>query len=347
MNKTIYVAIGSDTDPDRPGFIPGHHAVEGKSWRGMLEGVPRAKEALCKLLDDSGHAPVFTWCLRADYQMQALNGSHSYIMETHRDFLLALEQTGDELAWHPHFWNLDKSSGKWYQEIFDVDWQVQMLKDSFAAYSSHFPGRPKSVRMGWDYHNNRTLATLAELGIIVDFSGIPGWKIDPPSGGKGGYNCYDWRITPNNPYFPSKVDYRRPSREGEECLKIMEAPNFVSTSFFWGTFGGSVMSVKMKNPKPFLRSLARPTYWIAATGKSILFTPLLSKIEKVLAGQDKVFFVTYFHPDEFLLASDALYSLSNMQSNLSQLLSLGKKLQAQVKFIRASEIAVLASDAKS
>lgn len=346
MEKTLYIVIGSDTDPDRPGFIPGYHAEEGKSWRGMLEGVPRAKEALSKLLDNSGHPPVFTWCLRADYQMRALNGSYSFIMETHRDFLSDLERTGDELAWHPHFWNLDTATGKWYQEILDIDWQVRMLKDAFAAYSSLFPGRPKSVRMGWDYHNNRTLATLAELGIAVDFSGIPGWKIDPPSGGKGGYNCYDWRITPNNPYYPSRNDYRRPPRAGEEHLSILEAPNFVSTSFFWGTFGGSVMSVKMKNAKPFLRSLSRPTYWIAATGKSFLFAPLLSKIERILARQNKVFFVTYFHPDEFLLPPGSLYSLSNMESNLSLLLSLAKKLQAQVRFVRARDIPALASDAK-
>lgn len=343
MKKTIYVVIGSDTDPDRPRFIPNHVVEEGKSWRGMLEGIPRAKSTLAKIKDSDGNAPVFTWCLRADFQMHELNGSYSYVMEANRQFLLDLEATGDELAWHPHFWNKDKSSGKWYQEVYDVDWQVQMLKDAFCAYELHFAGRPRSVRMGWDYHNNRTLQTLADLGILVDFSGIPGWKIDPTSPGTHGFNCYDWRITPNAPYVPSTTDYRRPTTSGEKSIPIIEAPNFVSTSLFWGVFGGAVMTLKMKNPKPLFRAIGRPTYWIAITGKTPLFKPLIAKLKSLLSRQDTAYFVTYFHPDEFMMPDDSLYSLHNMATNLRLLLNLADRLQADVKFIRAADLRPLIS----
>lgn len=336
--KTIYVVIGSDTDPDRPGFVPGLSVEEGKGWHGMLEGIPKAKEALCDVKDSSGHAPVFTWCLRVDYQMQAINGSFSYVLENHRDFLLNLEKTGDELAWHPHFWNLNKTTGKWQQEIRDVDWQVSMLADGFRAYEALFPGRPRSVRMGWDYHNDRTIGKLAELGIVVDFSGIPGWKIDPPKSGEGGYNCYDWRLSPNRPYYPSAVDYRRPIHSGEKALRLLEAPAFVSTSLFWSAFAGAVMTAKMKNPRPLFRSVTRPTYWIAITGKPALFSPILAAVRSELRRSDTVFLTTYFHPDEFLLAPQSLYSLENMKANLESLIDSAKSAGAEIRFVQAQEI---------
>ena len=129
--------------------------------------------------------------------------SYDYIIKTHKDFFLELERDGDELSWHPHFWKYDKQLSIWYQECYDVPWQTNMLREAHASYQNILPGRAKSVRMGWDFHNNETIGTLEELGVEVDFSGIPGLKLDPKNRDHRATNFFDWYLSPNKPYYPS------------------------------------------------------------------------------------------------------------------------------------------------
>ena len=127
--KSVYIVIGCDSDPDRADFVDNLPA-DALSWRGMLEGIPRAKERLQQIHDSDGKMPIFTWCLRVDYQIKKLHGAYNYFLKQHKDFLLDLEKEGDELAWHPHFWNYDEALDLWYQDCYNVEWQVQMLKET-------------------------------------------------------------------------------------------------------------------------------------------------------------------------------------------------------------------------
>jgi len=335
--NTVYVVIGCDADPDRANFVK-EPIEEARSWRGMLEGIPRAKGRVKEMVDIDGHPPIFTWCLRVDYQMRFLYGSYAYVLETHKDFLLGLEQSGDELAWHPHFWNYDAHSNRWYQEIADVDWQVRMLEEAFAAYTSVLPGRAKSVRMGWDYHNNKTIAALASLGVTVDFSAIPGLRIKPKGKLSRGENCFDWRITPNRPYVPSVLDYRRPVRKGEASVPLLEAPNFVSNSLVWGFVAGLALAKKMKDPMQLLSVLTRPTYWIGITGKPVFFAPLIAQLERAFKEKETTIFVNYFHPDELLENDQSLYSFEHMVDNIRYLKEVMTDLGVSLKFIKACDI---------
>ncbi len=336
MDKTLYIVIGCDTDPDRPGFIE-NLPVDGLSWRGMLEGIPRAKEKVKSIKDSIGNSPVFSWCLRADYQIKKIHGSYNYILANHKEFLLELEEDGDELAWHPHFWK-DDENGKWYQEVFDLDWQVNMLKEAFAAYQNVLPDRAKSVRMGWDFHNNETFGTLQNLGIKVDFSGIPRLKITPKNKNIRSVNFFDWSLSPNHPYFPALADYRRNAKDNESIFDLLESPNFISKSIIWGTISGLVLAKKMKDIKPLFNALRRPSYWINITGKSTLFAPLMDQVKRDFKYRDKIFFITYFHPDELLKNKSSLYSLKNMANNISSLVERVEHYGAHAKFIQAREI---------
>ena len=120
MDKTIYVVIGCDADPDRDYFVKDIPAGS-LGWRGVLEGIPRAKEMLAELTDCDGKPPVFTWNLRVDHQVRQVHGAYNYILTEHHDFLLDLEKSGDELAWHPHFWYYDKVALQVYLGYF-VGW---------------------------------------------------------------------------------------------------------------------------------------------------------------------------------------------------------------------------------
>ena len=117
--KTLYIVIGCDTDPDRAGFIDGIPA-DTLSWRGMTEGIPELKSSLKGLTDRQGHEPVFTWLLRVDDQIKAMYGAFNWVLTEHQSFLADLEDSGDELGWHPHFWRQDTQSQSWFQETADV-----------------------------------------------------------------------------------------------------------------------------------------------------------------------------------------------------------------------------------
>ncbi|MBN4076351.1 hypothetical protein JYT16_01400 [Gemmatimonas aurantiaca] len=337
MAKKLYIIIGCDTDPDRKNFLD-NLPMDTLSWRGMLEGAPLLKEKLKDLHDSNGKEPIISWCLRVDYQIKKYYGAYSSIIEKHKELFLNLESSGDELAWHPHFWKDDQATGAWYQECHNVDWQVAMLKDAYADYQRVLPGRAKSVRMGWDYHNNETLGTLENLGVGVDFSGIPGMRIEPSQNHLTAFNSYDWYYAPNRPYFPSRTDYRREAIDSEQSFRILEAPNFVSKSRLWGLLRGLVMAKKMRDAKQLLYALRRPSYWINITGKPTLAQPVFRELEKSLKRNERTFFVSYFHPDELLDNKHHLYSLENMNFNLGVMLRLAEKFNVDLVYLSASEI---------
>lgn len=337
MEKTVYIIIGCDTDPDRESFLD-NVPKDTLSWRGMLEGIPKAKDEFSDLLDSEDKPPVFSWCLRADEQIKNIHGSYNYILNTHKELFLELENNGDELSWHPHFFKLDESNNNWYQEFRDINWQTDMLKKAYSAYQEILPGRAKSVRMGWDYHNNETFATLQELGVEIDFSGIPGLCIKPKNDNVRSVNFFDWSLSPNHPYYPNLNDYRKKAKGDEKSFSLLEAPNFVSKSFIWGMISGLVLAKKMKDVNQIFRALLNPTYWITITGKTKLFAPVVNHIAKELKHQEKIFFVSYFHPDELIDNNNPLYSFENMKDNISMLLSSAAKSGAKTKFIKASEI---------
>lgn len=337
MEKKLHIVIGCDTDPDRPDFLD-NVPENSLSWRGMLQGIPQMKERLKNIHDSAGKEPALTWCLRVDEQIRKIHGSYSYILDEHKDFLLDLEQSGGELAWHPHFWNYDEHSRTWYQECCDIGWQVTMLEEAHAAYQKALPGRARTVRMGWDYHNNQTFAALQRLGVKVDFSAIPGMKIDPKSKSQRSVNFFDWYYSPNHPYTPELSDYRREAAAGGESFTLFEAPNFVSESRIWGAIRGLALAKKMKSPLQLFYALVKPTYWINITGQPSLFAPITRQLEKNIKRQADTVFVTYFHPDELVENKHRLYSLENMAANISELLRVADKMQAAPVFTRAHDL---------
>lgn len=337
MAKKLYVIIGCDVDPDRETFV-GKIPAGTLTWRGMLEGIPRGKARLKDFRDNDGNPPIFSWCLRVDHQIAAIHGSYDHVLTQHKSFLLDLENSGDELSWHPHFWKYDKSAVCWYQEYWDVDFQVGMLKKAYSAYQAILPGRGKTVRMGWSYHNNLTFGMMEQLGVEVDYGAIPGLKMLPKNDHVRGSNFYDSSLCEDQPFYPARSDYRRKAREGEETFKVLELPVFVSRSFFWGMGAAAQLARKMKDPTQILNGLRRPTHLINITGKVKWFAPLLARAENMLQSQDKLFFNTYFHADELIENKHPFYSLEYMETNIKGILDLGRRTGATVKFIRAVDV---------
>jgi hypothetical protein len=281
--------------------------------------------------------------LRVDEQVRRVHGEYAWVLRTFHSFLTSLESCGDELGWHPHFWRFDDSAKRWYQDAQDVDWQISMLKQAHHDYCEIFPGRAKSVRMGWDYHNNRTLQTLERLGVVVDFSAIPGLRTLRKTIPSHPENLFDWYPTPRYAYRPSVADCRRPAHGSEDSCQIIEAPNFVATSRVWGLISGLQFARKMRDAGQIWRAIERPTYWINITGRPRLFAPLVAELRTVLKRNDsqQIFFVTYFHPDELLPNNSSLYDLKSARTNLESLLNLCEDTGAIPEFIQARRVADL------
>ena len=199
--------------------------------------------------------------------------------------------------------------------------------------------------MGWDYHNPQTYNTLEELGVTVEFSAIPGMRTQSGLTRKRAENLFDWYMTPRHPYYPSRADYRRPAGDDETPSTLMEAPNFVSPSRFWGLLSGLQLARKMKDPKQVWQAIHRPTFWINVTGRPDLFRPIAAALGNKLnrSEADSELFITYFHPDELLPNNSSLYSLDNVVANLESVLTVSERLGIAVEFARAERIPEIVS----
>ncbi len=221
--------------------------------------------------------------MRADEQVNIINDDYAWVIRKYDKILKALESSGDELGWHPHFFRINAGSGNWHQEVFDINWQLQMLQDALEAYNTAMAGHPVSVRMGWDYHNNCHYAkTRSSWESRSEFSALPGLKTRAAAGAKDIYNIFDWFNSPRIPYVPSAIDYRRAARISEKSLDILEIPIFTSSSFIWGLISGLQFTRKMKDPMQMFQTLRRPAYVINITGTPKLFAPILSGLEKTI-----------------------------------------------------------------
>jgi hypothetical protein len=342
--RTVSIVICCDTDPDRQGYLDGvPPATDGLTWRGMLEGIPALKQSLAGVTDSRGREPVFTWLLRADEQVRQMQGSYAWVPRAHGAFLRTLEQSGDELGWHPHFWRREGERGAWFQETEDLDWQVDMLERAHAELKAALPGPVRSVRMGWDYHNDRTYAALEDLGVSVELSALPGMRTFRGKPPRRSENLFDWHSTPRAPYRPSRADYRRPPRPGEGASRLLEVPNWMSTSPLWGLVSGLQLARKSRQAWQLWQAVRRPTYWIGVTARPALFAPLAAELGRMLrrGGTGPLVFATYFHPDEVLPNKSAMYSRESVRANLEAVLRACREAGVAAEFTPAGQLPAL------
>ena len=343
--RAVSLVLSCDVDPDRPGVVDGTPA-DRLAWRGMTEGIPALKAALRGVADDAGREPVFTWLLRADEQILQLEGAYGWVARAHQPLLASLRQSGDELGWHPHFWRRPLHLDRWEQELSDEEWQVTMLRRAHAEVAAGFAGPPRTVRMGWSYHNNRTYAALEDLSVEVECSAIPGYRTltaRGPGGGAIRENLFDWYRTPRTPYRPSRADYRRPAGNGEASYRLLEVPSFVSTSLPWSLAGGLQLARKTGDGGQLWQALRRPTYCINLTARPRLFAPLVAQLGRALRAPEPgpIVFSTSFHADEVIANRTRLYERTSVRANLEALLRVCREARAPVEFVPGSRVSAL------
>jgi hypothetical protein len=279
------------------------------SWQGV-ERLPDIKRVF-----ESIGAPV-TWFVRADNQLREVYDSAAYLYQTYGHLWRDLANTGDEIAWHPHLYEWEAHSCKY---VVDTD----EMRCAFKLREIHAELKAQelalqSVRVGEAFHGNALMHSFCELGLRVDSSAIPGRRRTDEA------RTFDWLPTPNEPYFPSQLDYRIPGEKSEQ-LPILEVPL-------------TTMPVRAPYDSAPLRRYINLTY------HHHLFRDAFSAhLENIDGAKGKAIFITMIlHPEEVCNGSGkspALYSysLKEVVRNLTFILETLEALSHQVRFLRMKD----------
>lgn len=299
----LKIAVTFDLDHDLSTVTQSPEESRNRlEWRGLDIGIGLIEEELRVFKDSFNGQIKFTWFVRADNQLEHIYGSPYYLFDYLDRTITCLEDAGDEIAWHPHIYKLHK--GTWFLNK-DTWSQRENLIRTYELISKK--RKFYSVRLGETYCTNTIMETLAELGLKVDSSALPGRKrVDD-------LKTFDWCGTPQLPYYPSVKDYRIPALP---CTKILEVPI-------------SMLNIKTNYDE---RALAR---YLNIAFHTDLIEPSLEDLI-----QHATYIVTISHPSEFMpdykngLLSGSIIS---GKSNLQLILETCRKLSKPYKFVTIKE----------
>lgn len=336
--------ICCDVDPDVLGYnVPAARFdvyKEKLGWKGVEDNLPKVSEIRDLVKDSNSNNAKITWFVRSDEQMKLVFGDHAHPLRKFWELWKELVNQGDEIGWHPHFWRWSVERRCWHQEVCDERWMCECLERGHAEFVKLVKNLT-SMRMGWGFHNNCTMRKVNDLGLTVDLSALPGIKHEgiPDVRGSHFVNEYDWSITPERPYHPSKEDYRRPKRGNEKSLRILEIPITTgprgATKIF---LQQALRSAPFKFRRILLRDQindsTRVQHRNSANITSRSFRHLAKLKFRESTKNDQVL-ATFFHAIELSNPK----SFSNFKDNLKTVVKLSQRSNVPFRFLTATETA--------
>jgi hypothetical protein len=290
----LLIAVTVDVDNDGLSTADERNQL---SWR-ALELIPSIADIV------HAHCLPVTWFVRADAQLRDIYGHASYLLDHHGALWRQLRDQGDEVGWHPHLYSA--GSDGIYGPESDTALLLKQLRVTHAELRKQ-GHKFASVRIGEAIGNNAIMHTLAELGLRVDSSAIPGRRRNDKS------RTFDWSISPNAPYRPSVSDHRVP---GDATLPIVEIPMTVFR----------VQAPYDPAPLPRYANLAyRPA----------IFAEAMARWFDSVADHSADFVLTLIlHPDEVMAQPQdhPLYarSLDALQSNIDAVMKIAQSRRFEV-----------------
>jgi len=241
-----------------------HNERNRLSWN-AISTIPIIKDIF------DSHKLRVSWFVRADNQLWEIYGTSAYLLIKHDSLWNDLKGSGDEIGWHPHLYQWSENTNSYVVDI-DNERCVQKLTDTYSEL--HAKGfNYTSVRIGEAFHNNNMMKTISNLGLKIDSTAIPGRKRQDSA------RFFDWEITPNEPYHPSKEDYRVPSTQ--DYLPILEVPM-------------TTIPIKASYDKESLRRYINLSYHHSLFKSG--FDAYLDTIQK--QEKEQAFITIILHPDE-------------------------------------------------
>ncbi len=196
------ILIGCDVDPVLPRMLLA--PPSGGIWK-PLDLIPQLLQIVPKL-------PPITWLIRCDESVRFCTGDFASGYIVKKDLWQHLVNSGHEIGWHMHLMSFLPSAA-----AFEFDPDPQWLVAAYQALSGQSVVR--ATRVGWDFGSNTLFRKLDELGIVIDFSALPGNIAWFAVGSKT--LVVDWLHAPSEPYRPNTHDYQRC---GTPSLHMVEVP---------------------------------------------------------------------------------------------------------------------------
>ena len=344
--RMLIVTICCDVDPDVVGYnIPATRFdvyKEKLGWKG-IENIPKIREICNSVEDSESNNLKITWHIRSDAQLKTIFNDYAYPLRNFQDLWRELEQQGDEIGWHPHLWRWSKQNKCWYQEVSDKEWICHCLENGHKEFLKLHPNLT-SIRMGWAFHNNFTMKIVNDLGLTVDLSASPGLKYEgsPDERGSHFLNEYDWSLTTETPYHPSKDDYRRPAKDNEQSLSILEIPLTTHTKtlikiLFEEIAALAPLAAKRRVIKGWSLQSKRVQRKFVANVTNTSFKILAEqKFKEVKRNPEfNTNLIAQFHPIELFKPNGFLI----FQNNLKTLRDMSKRLAVPLRFLTATQMA--------
>jgi hypothetical protein len=299
-----------DTDPD--GLNARNPNRQSLEWEG-LNYVQSLPDELNGISNSVGRVPI-TWFVRADGQLERAFGTPGYLLEKYSHFWTMVQNSGDEVAWHPHLYRQGSSADAItiIDDPLEAQDELERLWNKVKATL-----RPTSFRNGEGWHLPETFATVEQLGFDCDSTVIPGRKGGPS-------HPMNWEGAPNQPYFPGLHDLCKPG----PLRTMIELP--MNTWYLQAPY----------DEAPRLR-------YMNPAVRSDLFARALEtwRVTCGLMSAELCVWVMILHPDEVLTSRgpDALYSRSieGLCSNLLAMVEILRSLGDEFEWVTIARAAAL------
>ncbi len=282
MNQKLALFLTIDVGPAGATLGEGH--TDSGEWTRTADGLEILSDIFRSTEDIFGLKIAPTWFFRADRLIAAQFGDRFSIFKKFYDFVHRMILQGHEVGWMPQVYSS-------LQHIM-IDYEDLSITHGVLVKEGIYP---RSVRMGDCFHDNTTMKNLNDLKIQFDSSAVPG-RIKEDSGWR-----MNWMGTPEEAYYPSLKDYRKP---GIPHLNILEVPI-------------SVLPIKAPyDSAPLLRYLNPCMY------RGFLWQNLPRLINS------NSYLICILHPDEVVPIRGGIghplvaYSIDELRFNLHQLIKL-------------------------
>ena len=153
----------------------------------------------------------FSVFVRSDFQIKSVYGSYEYLVLNNKSLVDKIVLSGGELDWHIHLYKTEK--GKWVQVTDNSEIAERFLID-YSEVKKCNCVNTEVVRIGECVMNDTLMNAIARMGIKIDSSALPGRKRNDKE------KFFDWSITSNRFYNPSKSDYRIESNDNYQLIEV-------------------------------------------------------------------------------------------------------------------------------
>ncbi|HSI12995.1 MAG TPA: hypothetical protein VK961_13180 [Chthoniobacter sp.] len=265
--------------------------IQDPSWKSAAEFFKRLPDLRARInaLAGRGDPLVFTWLVRADPQIEGINGDTGYAFHHFAEELRTAIAAGDEIGLHVHPWRWAESQGRWMQDHGNDEWINHCIQVACDTYRNHFGKASVTHSSGDRFMNNAVVQKLNQMGVKIDLSleQMPGeerlvhHELDTGS-------IPDTTSVPNRAYRPSAEDFRKPDpslRNGVVFLPQTAHPGGHLSAWAPPAIFESALELTLMNPAELTHlALAIRTDIVLSPSWDILTTNLETLARHVKEG---------------------------------------------------------------